>query len=123
MAVLRRRPPSLRAAQAAALGALQGPAELLPISSSGHIALVPELLGWEYGRLDPELRKAFEVALHAGTAAALLIALRGEVAEAVRELDGSRLLRHAASFVPPAAAVPAWRATSNDFRSSGSSRA
>ena len=36
----------LTLAQAAALGALQGPTELLPISSSGHTALVPRLLGW-----------------------------------------------------------------------------
>ena len=44
---------------AVALGALHGPAELLPISSSGHVALVPWLLDWPYARLDPELRKAF----------------------------------------------------------------
>ena len=67
-------------AQAVALGLLHGPAELLPISSSGHVTLVPWLLGWRYPRLDPELRKSFEVALHAGTAAALLVGLRGEVA-------------------------------------------
>jgi undecaprenyl-diphosphatase len=69
--------------QALALGALHGPAELLPISSSGHVALIPWLLGWDYDRLDGELRKAFEVALHAGTAAALLITLRSEVREAL----------------------------------------
>jgi undecaprenyl-diphosphatase len=55
-----------------ALGLLHGPTELLPLSSSGHTALVPWLAGWRYDELDPELRKAFEVALHAGTAAALL---------------------------------------------------
>jgi undecaprenyl-diphosphatase len=91
--------------QAVALGALQGPAELLPISSSGHLVLVPALLDWSYCELDDELRKAFEVALHAGTALALLIALRHEVAEAVRELDGARLLRHALTFLPPGAAA------------------
>jgi undecaprenyl-diphosphatase len=32
--------------QAVALGLLHGPAELLPISSSGHVSLVPWLLGW-----------------------------------------------------------------------------
>jgi undecaprenyl-diphosphatase len=73
-----------RLTQALALGALHGPAELLPISSSAHIALVPWLLGWDYGELDPELRKEFEVALHAGTAAALLIVLRGEIGDFVR---------------------------------------
>ena len=64
---------------AVALGLLHGPAELLPVSSSAHITLVPWLLGWPYAELDPELRKAFEVVLHAGTAAALLIALRHEI--------------------------------------------
>ena len=83
---------------------MQGPAELLPISSSGHLVLVPELLGWPYARLDPELRKAFEVAVHAGTSAALLVALRGEVAEAAGALDARRLLGTALAFAPPAAA-------------------
>jgi undecaprenyl-diphosphatase len=86
------------------LGALHGPAELLPISSSGHVAVVPWLLGWDYGELDEELRKSFEVALHAGTAAALMITLRGEVDEAVRGLDRRRLTLIALSFVPPAIA-------------------
>jgi undecaprenyl-diphosphatase len=67
--------------------------------------LVPALLGWSYADLDDELRKSFEVALHAGTAAALLIALRHEVAEVLRELDGARLLRHALTFLPPGAAA------------------
>ncbi|MEA2428445.1 MAG: undecaprenyl-diphosphatase [Thermoleophilaceae bacterium] len=98
-----RRRLSLR--HAVALGALQGPAELLPISSSGHLVLVPALLGWSYCDLDDELRKSFEVALHAGTAAALLIALRHEVAEVLHEMDGARLLRHALTFLPPGAAA------------------
>ncbi|MEA2471758.1 MAG: undecaprenyl-diphosphatase, partial [Thermoleophilaceae bacterium] len=86
--------------QAVGLGLMQGPAELLPVSSSGHLVLVPALLGWSYVELDDELRKSFEVALHAGTALALLIALRHEVDEVLRDLDGARLLRHALSFVP-----------------------
>jgi undecaprenyl-diphosphatase len=45
------------------------------VSSSGHLALVPALLGWEYADLAPDVRKSFEVALHAGSAPAL--ALRG----------------------------------------------
>jgi undecaprenyl-diphosphatase len=90
---------------AAALGLLHGPAELLPVSSSAHVALVPWLLDWPYARLDPELRKSFEVALHAGTAAALLVALRGEVSEAVFTLDRRRVSLVAASLVPPALAV------------------
>jgi undecaprenyl-diphosphatase len=95
----------LPASEAIVLGALQGPAELLPVSSSGHLVLVPELLGWSYRDLDPELKKSFEVALHAGTACALLIALRHEVAEVLREMDGARLLRHGLTFLPPGAAA------------------
>jgi undecaprenyl-diphosphatase len=95
-------PAKLATGQALILGALHGPAELLPISSSGHVALIPWLLGWEYDRLDPELRKAFEVALHAGTAAALLITLRLEVADAVRDMSPRLAGLILLSFMPPA---------------------
>jgi undecaprenyl-diphosphatase len=78
------------------------------VSSSGHLVLVPALLGWSYVELDDELRKSFEVALHAGTACALLIALRGEVAEAVRALDGPRVVRHLLSLAPAGAAALAF---------------
>jgi undecaprenyl-diphosphatase len=87
---------------ALALGALHGPAELLPVSSSAHTTLVPWLLDWPYAELDPELRKAFEVALHAGTAAALLVGLRDEVGAAVRGFDRRRAVLVLGSFVPPA---------------------
>ena len=92
----------LRTRDALALGLMHGPAELLPVSSSGHVAVVPWLCGWPYSRLDGELRKAFEVALHAGTAAALLVGLRDEVAEAARALDRRRVQLVVLSFVPPA---------------------
>ncbi len=90
--------------QALALGLLHGPAELLPISSSGHVVLIPWLLRWRYVQLDDELRKSFEVALHAGTAVALLITLRGEVREAIVDLTLRRVVLQALSFVPPAVA-------------------
>jgi undecaprenyl-diphosphatase len=69
-------------AQAALLGLLHGPAELLPISSSGHVAALPWLLGWEIARWPGERRKELEVALHAGTA----LALARELIPARREL-------------------------------------
>lgn len=90
--------------QAIALGVLHGPAELLPISSSGHVTAIPWLLGWRYDELDEELRKSFEVALHAGTAAALLIVLGDEVEEAVRGLDRRRVTLVLLTFSPPAVA-------------------
>jgi len=93
-------PLDLPLREALALGVLHGPAELLPISSSGHVALVPWLGGWSYCELDADLRKSFEVALHAGTAAALLIGLRAEVGEAARGLDRRRLTLIALSFAP-----------------------
>jgi undecaprenyl-diphosphatase len=88
--------------EALILGALHGPAELLPISSSGHVALVPWLLSMRYVDLDDELRKSFEVVVHAGTAAALLITLHDEVSAAVRDLNARRLALIALSFIPPA---------------------
>lgn len=96
------RSSELTVGQALALGALHGPAELLPISSSGHVALIPWLLGWEYERLDAELRKSFEVALHAGTAAALLITLRSEVNDTMRTMSPRLVGLIALSFAPPA---------------------
>jgi undecaprenyl-diphosphatase len=99
---MRRASAELPLAHALALGVLQGPAELLPVSSSGHITLVPWLLRWPYPDLDPELRKGFEVALHAGTAVALLIGLRSEVGGALRGFDGRRAALIALSFAPPA---------------------
>ncbi len=93
----------LTSGQAVALGLLQGPTELMPVSSSAHITLVPWLAGSAYGGLDEELRKAFEVALHAGTVAALLVVLRDEVRETVMTLDGRRLCVLAAASGPPAA--------------------
>lgn len=54
--------------QALVLGAVQGLTELLPVSSSAHLFIVPTLLGWKYEGL------AFDVALHGGTLLALVIA-------------------------------------------------
>lgn len=58
----------MSAFQAFVLGAVQGLGEFLPISSSGHLIVVPWLLGWSVQSL------AFDVALHLGTLAAVLYA-------------------------------------------------
>ena len=60
--------------RAVVLGAVQGPTELLPVSSSAHLRIVPWLLDWDLDRdVSAEDRKAFEVAVHCGAALALLI--------------------------------------------------
>src|SRR6185437_6713126 len=51
--------------QAVVLGVVQGLTEFLPISSSGHLIMVPFLLGW------PDHSQAFDLALHLGTLVAL----------------------------------------------------
>ena len=90
--------------RAALLGLVQGPTELLPVSSSAHISLVPFLAGWEWQGLDAEARKSFEVALHGGTALALLISLRHEITRELRRFDARRASVVALSFAPPAVA-------------------
>ena len=91
------------ARRALALGIVQGPAELLPVSSSAHIVLIPWLAGWDWERLDPEVRKSFEVAVHGGAAAALLIGQRQTIREELRAFDGRRALTLGLSFLPAAA--------------------
>ncbi len=49
------------------LGITQGLSEYLPISSSGHLILVPWLFGWNDFAGNPSLEKTFDVALHLGT--------------------------------------------------------
>ncbi|HEY3118035.1 MAG TPA: undecaprenyl-diphosphate phosphatase [Chloroflexota bacterium] len=55
--------------QAVVMGVVQGFTEFLPISSSGHLILVPALLGWQDSPVD---QLEFTVALHGGTLIALL---------------------------------------------------
>ena len=90
------------AARALALGIVQGPAELLPVSSSAHIVLVPWLAGWDWEQIDPEVRKSFEVAVHGGAAVALLIGQRQTILEELRHFDRARALTLGLSFLPAA---------------------
>ena len=60
------------------LAAVQGLTEFLPISSSAHLILVPVLTGW------PDQELAFDVAVHVGSLAAVLICFRGDFASMLR---------------------------------------
>ena len=71
--------------QAVVLALVQGATEFLPISSSAHLVLVPWLLGW------PDQGLAFDVAVNTGTLLAVVIYLRRELAELVKDgLGGLR---------------------------------
>ena len=61
--------------QAALLGLVQGLTEFLPISSSGHLLVVPWLLGWTSPLLNS---LTFDVALHLGTLGAVIVYFRHE---------------------------------------------
>lgn len=67
---------------AVVLGVIQGLAEFIPISSSGHLVLVPALFGIEPGGL------SFDVALHVGTMLAVVVYMRRELVTILRALIG-----------------------------------
>jgi undecaprenyl-diphosphatase len=64
--------------QAIILGITQGVTEFAPVSSSGHLILVPWALGWSIVN-DPALNKSFDVALHVGTLVGALAYFREDV--------------------------------------------
>jgi undecaprenyl-diphosphatase len=73
------------------LGLVQGLSEFLPISSSGHLLLVPWLFDW-HDFDNSAIEKAFDVALHLGTLAAVVGYFRHDLVTYVR--DGVRMVVH-----------------------------
>lgn len=93
------------------LGITQGLSEFLPISSSGHLRLVPWLFGWDDFAGQEHLQKTFDVALHVGTLAGALAYFRADVVRYARAglrrgalgtLDGRIAWLLVASTVPAA---------------------
>ena len=70
--------------QAIVLGIVQGLTEFLPISSSGHLILVPWLGDFTYLQDHERFNKTFDVALHIGTLIAVVSYFRSEVAGIIR---------------------------------------
>jgi len=75
--------------QAIVLGLVQGLTEFLPVSSSGHLILVPWAFGWQFFLENPDLNKTFDVALHLGTFVALLVFFWREVLQLLAAFFGS----------------------------------
>ncbi len=67
------------------LGIVQGLSEFLPISSSGHLIIVPWLFGWNDFTNNVAAERAFDTALHLGTLIAVLYYLRHELRLYIRD--------------------------------------
>ncbi len=77
------------------LGIAQGLTEFLPVSSSGHLQIIPWLAEWDDFEGRDDLKKAFDVALHLGTLVGLVACLRREVWALVRDGIGIVVRRDA----------------------------
>ena len=77
--------------QAVVLAIVQGLAEFIPVSSSGHLIIVRRLLGWN--ELSPAHELTFDVALHFGTLLSVLFYFRRTWFQIIRAALGGRLVR------------------------------
>ncbi len=77
--------------QAIILGIVQGLTEFLPISSSGHLLLVPWLFNWHFLLENPDLNKTFDVALHLGTFFAVVLYFWREIGRLIARLGAQHL--------------------------------
>jgi len=82
-------PDALTNGQALVLGVVQGLTELLPISSSGHLILVPWAAEWTYLEQNDRFNQTFDVALHLGTLVAVVAYFWGDIIRLIRAFFGS----------------------------------
>ena len=82
-------PAALTNGQAFVLGLVQGLTELLPISSSGHLILVPWSADWTYLKEHDRFNQTFDVALHLGTLVAVAAYFWRDIVRLVRAWLGS----------------------------------
>jgi undecaprenyl-diphosphatase len=99
--------------QALVLGLVQGATELLPISSSGHLILVPWLGDWDFLKEHDSFNQTFDVSLHLGTLVAVVVYFRADIVRLAAAWFGSVRRRRIASaderisWYVAAATVPA----------------
>jgi undecaprenyl-diphosphatase len=77
--------------QVVVLAIVQGLAEFIPISSSGHLIIVRRLLGWN--ELSPAHELTFDVALHFGTLLSVLFYFRRTWFQIIRAALGGKVVR------------------------------
>jgi undecaprenyl-diphosphatase len=77
--------------QAIVLAIIQGLAEFIPVSSSGHLIIVRRLLGWN--ELSPAHELTFDVALHFGTLLSVLFYFRRTWFQIIRAAFGGKVVR------------------------------
>lgn len=82
-------PDALTNGQALVLGLVQGLTELLPISSSGHLILVPWGAEWTYLEENDRFNQTFDVALHLGTLVAVAAYFWNDILRLIGALFGS----------------------------------
>lgn len=87
-------PPALSPFQALVLAAVQGITEFLPISSSGHLILVPFFLKW------PDQGLTFDIATHVGTLLAILVYFRRDVRDLIVGFFTGQQLSSEGDFPP-----------------------
>jgi undecaprenyl-diphosphatase len=81
--------------QAVILAIVQGLAEFIPVSSSGHLIIVRRLLGWN--ELSPAHELTFDVALHFGTLLSVLFYFRRTWFQIIRAAVGGKVVRFSES--------------------------